>query len=106
MSGVLPQINFVGHSETAWTFSGQRAGHRDIPLTERRERDAYLLSVRQKGMSFAKVLASPLQRIRRTSEIAGFGECALANPDLMEWGYGAYEGRSTVDIRAERHGAS
>ena len=55
-------------------------------------------------MSFTKVLTSPLQRARRTAELAGFVECAQADPDLMEWDYGAYEGRRTSDIRAERPG--
>ena len=55
-----------------------------------------------KGLSFAKVFTSPLQRARQTAELAGFGESAEADPDLMEWDYGDYEGRRTVDIRAER----
>ena len=56
------------------------------------------------GFSFAEVLTSPLQRARRTAELAGFGESAQADPDLMEWDYGAYEGRRTIDIRTERPG--
>jgi len=106
MSGVPPEIYLVRHGETARTFSGQHTGRRDIPLAERGKCDAQAFRVRLKDMGFAKVLASQLQRAWRTGEIAGFGECAQAKPDLMEWGYGAYEGRSAVDIRAERPGAS
>lgn len=104
MSGALPSVYLVRHGETAWTISGQHTGRTDIPLTERGERDAQELSARLRGLTFAKVLASPLQRARRTGELAGFGGCAQADPDLMEWDYGDYEGRRTVDIQAERPG--
>jgi broad specificity phosphatase PhoE len=104
MSGVLPKVYLVRHGETAWTISGQHTGRTDISLTREGERDAQALSARLKGMSFARVLTSPLQRARRTGERAGFGECAQPDPDLTEWDYGAYEGRRTIDIRAERPG--
>jgi len=101
MSDVLPEVYLVRHGETAWSLSGQHTGRTDIPLTERGERDAQELSTRLQGLSFAKVFSSPLQRARRTSDLAGFGESAEIDPDLMEWDYGAYEGRRTLDIRAE-----
>ena len=104
MSGVFPKVYLVRHGETAWTISGQHTGRTDIPLTDQGERDAQALRTRLKGLSFAKGLTSPLQRARRTGELAGFGECVEIDPDLMEWDYGTYEGRRTVDIRAERPG--
>ena len=104
MNETLPQVYLVRHGETAWTISGQHTGRTDIPLTERGEDDAQELSARLRGLSFAKVFTSPLQRARRTGELAGFGESAEADRDLMEWDYGAYEGRRTIDIRAERPG--
>lgn len=104
MNGALAQVYLVRHGETAWTISRQHTGRTDIPLTERGEREAQALSARLGGMSFTKVLTSPLQRARRTGELAGFAERAQADPDLMEWDYGAYEGRRTSDIRAERPG--
>ena len=104
MNEALPQVYLVRHGETAWTISGQHTGRTDIPLTERGEDDAQELSARLRGLSIAKVFTSPLQRARRTGELAGFGESAEADPDLMEWDYGAYEGRRTLDIRAEHPG--
>jgi len=104
MNQTLPQIYLVRHGETAWALTGQHTGRTDIPLTERGERAAQELNARLKGLSFAKIFTSPLQRARRTAELAGFGESAQADPDLMEWDYGDYEGRRTVDIRAERPG--
>jgi probable phosphoglycerate mutase len=56
------------------------------------------------GLSFVQVLTSPLQRARRTAVLAGFDECAQPDPDLLEWDYGAYEGRRTAEIQAERPG--
>jgi len=104
MSDALPKVYLVRHGETPWTISGQHTGRTDIALTERGERDAQTLSGRLQAMRFAAVLTSPLQRARRTCELAGFGAGAQADPDLTEWDYGAYEGRRTSDIRAERPG--
>ena len=104
MSGALPKVYLVRHGETAWSISGQHTGRTDIPLTERGEHAAQELNMRLKELRFANVFTSPLQRARRTCELADFGESAQPDPDLMEWHYGAYEGRRTVDIRAERPG--
>jgi broad specificity phosphatase PhoE len=102
MSQALPVIYLARHGETAWTVSGQHTGLTDIPLTEHGERNARRLGERLKGLTFPHVLTSPLQRARRTCELAGFGKVAEVDPDLVEWNYGAYEGRKNVDIRKER----
>ena len=104
MSAALPQVYLVRHGETAWSLSGQATGRADIPLTEQGEREAQALRSRLQGLEFAGVLTSPLQRARRTCELAGFGACAEVDADLAEWDYGAYEGRRTADILAERPG--
>ena len=70
----------------------------DIPLTAHGESDAKKLAGRLQGLSVAKVFTSPLQRARRTCELAGFGSVARIDPDLMEWNYGAYEGKTTADM--------
>jgi len=56
------------------------------------------------GLSFVQVFTSPLQRAQRAAELEGFDDCAQPDPDLMEWDYGAYEGRRTAEIKAERPG--
>ena len=84
MSDTLPKVYLARHSETAWTISGQHTGRTDIALTAKGERDAQALSGQLQGLSFASVLTSPLQRARRSAEMAGFGERAQADPDLME----------------------
>ena len=102
MSEKFPVVYCARHGETAWTLTGQHTGRTDLPLTERGEENARRLGERLQGMTFAKVLTSPLRRARRTCELAGFGPVAEIDPDLVEWDYGQYEGRLTVDIRKER----
>ena len=102
MSEVLPIVYLARHGETAWTLSGQHTGLTDLPLTERGERNARRLQERLRNVTFAKVFTSPLQRARRTCELAGFGSVAEIDRDLLEWNYGEYEGRLTTDIHRER----
>ena len=97
----LPMIYLARHGETAWSLTGQHTGLTDLPLTELGERNARRLRDRLRGLKFAKVFTSPLRRARRTCELAGFGSIAELVPDLVEWDYGEYEGRRTVEIRAE-----
>ena len=100
----LPEVYLARHGETAWTITGQHTGRTDIPLTARGEQNALSLRQRLNGVTFAKVLVSPLSRARRTCELAGFGDTAEVAPELHEWDYGDYEGRRTADIRQERPG--
>ncbi|HEX4808589.1 MAG TPA: histidine phosphatase family protein [Bryobacteraceae bacterium] len=102
MNKKLPVIYFARHGETAWTLTGQHTGLTDLPLTPQGERNARGLAGRLTGLVFAKVFTSPLQRARRTCELAGFGAGAEIDSDLVEWNYGAYEGHRTAEIRAER----
>jgi probable phosphoglycerate mutase len=97
-----PIIYLARHGETAWSLSGQHTGLTDLPLTARGERNASRLRQRLAGLTFVKVFTSPLQRARRTCELAGFGPVAEIDNDLLEWNYGEYEGRRTSEIRAER----
>jgi probable phosphoglycerate mutase len=60
------------------------------------------LGERLKGMTFAKVFTSPLQRASRTCELAGFGAVAETDPDLVEWDYGQYEGLTSAEILRKR----
>jgi probable phosphoglycerate mutase len=90
------------HGETAWTISGQHTGRTDLPLTERGEANARRLGKLIGDEKFARVFTSPLTRTRRTCELAGFGERAEELDDLLEWNYGQYEGKKTVDIRQDR----
>ena len=102
MSEILPVIYLARHGETAWSVTGQHTGLTDLPLTQRGERNAARLGEWLAGSVFAKVLTSPLQRARRTCELAGFGDVAEVDRDLIEWNYGDYEGLRTAQIHAKR----
>jgi len=96
--GQLPMVYLARHGETAWTISGQFTGLTDLPLTERGERNARRLGERLKGLKFARVFTSPLQRAFRTCELAGFKTVAAVDADLVEWNYGAYDGKTTDEV--------
>jgi len=102
MSEALSVAYIARHGETAWSLSGQHTGLTDLPLTSNGERNARRLGERLKGMTFAKVFTSPLQRAARTCELAGFGTSAETDPDLVEWNYGQYEGLRSAEILARR----
>ena len=104
MNAALPSVLLARHGETAWSLSGQHTGLSDIPLTPQGEANACDLGARLRAMRFDLVLTSPLQRARRTCDLAGFGDVALAEPDLVEWNYGDYEGKRTVEILQQRPG--
>lgn len=98
----LARIYLVRHGETAWSLSGQHTGRTDIPLTEQGEQDARKLAERLRAVRFSRLFTSPLQRARRTYELAGLKEIAEIEPDLTEWDYGDYEGLRPEDIRSAR----
>jgi broad specificity phosphatase PhoE len=96
----------IRHGETEWSLSGAHTGLTDIPLTAQGEAKAAAIRQKLAGHKFALALTSPLQRARRTCEIAGFGDRAELEPNLVEWSYGDYEGRTTDQIQQERPGWS
>src|SRR4026207_2198620 len=99
---MFPIVYLARHGETAWTLSGQYTGLTDLALTERGERNARRLEERLRGVTFAKVFTSPLQRATRTCELAGFGAVAEIDRDLLAWNHGEDEGRRTAEILKER----
>lgn len=102
MGEVYPIVYVARHGETAWSLSGQHTGRTDLPLTANGERNAKRLGERLKGLTFAKVFTSPLQRASRTCALAGFGAGAIVDADLVEWDYGDYEAKTSAEIHARR----
>ena len=94
-----PEIWLIRHGETEWSLSGQHTGRTDLPLTAAGVREAKELGRYLAGRPFALVLTSPLQRAHETCKLAGYGGVAQIEPDLCEWDYGAYEGRTSAQIQ-------
>lgn len=94
-------IWLIRHGQTAWTLSGAHTGRTDLPLTEAGRENAIAVGRWLAARPFSLVLTSPLTRARETCRLAGYGDVAEVDPDLCEWNYGDYEGRTTADIRKE-----
>ena len=92
------------HGETVWSRTGRHTGRTDVPLTGQGRREARALGRLLGGRRFDLVLASPLSRAWETCRLAGYGDVAEPCLDLLEWDYGAVEGRTAAEVRAERPG--
>jgi len=96
-----PEILLARHGETEWSRDLRHTGHTDVPLTDTGRGQAHALGRRFLGLHPALVLTSPLSRAAETCRLAGLGDQAVAEPDLVEWDYGDYEGRTTEEIRRD-----
>jgi broad specificity phosphatase PhoE len=94
-----PEVLLLRHGETEWSASGRHTGRTDVELTDRGRAQARALGAAVASRSFALVLASPLRRATETCRLAGLD--GTVDPDLREWDYGDYEGRTTPEIREE-----
>ena len=106
MSTEEQKVYLLRHGETEWSLNGRHTGVTDIPLTENGRVAARLLKPILAKVTFTLVLTSPLQRARETCELAGLGQFANVEPDLIEWNYGEYEGLKTDQIRLTSPGWS
>ena len=94
----------VRHGETTWARLGRHTSRTDVPLTARGRDEARRLGDDLAGQQFAVVLSSPRQRALETARLAGFADQVEVTDDLVEWDYGADEGLTTPQIRADRPG--
>jgi broad specificity phosphatase PhoE len=97
----LPEIWLFRHGETEWSRAGRHTGRTDLPLTAAGEREAATLPQRIGDRRFSLVLSSPLLRAWETCRLAGFAASAQKTDDLLEWDYGACEGRTAAEIREQ-----
>lgn len=94
-----PLLYVVRHGATEWSRSGQHTGRTDLPLLPEGEEQARATGALLANIDFSLVLCSPMQRARRTCELAGLLDRAVTDNDLQEWDYGDYEGVTTPTIR-------
>ncbi|GGW09947.1 phosphatase [Streptomyces capoamus] len=99
----MGDLLLVRHGETEWSRSGQHTSWTDLPLTRHGEEQAKSLAPLLTGRTYARALASPFDRARRTAELAGIAGVE-PEPDLHEWDYGGYEGVTTAEIHRSRPG--
>ncbi len=101
MSG-MGELLLVRHGETEWSRTHKHTGRTDLPLTAYGERQAASLGPLLAGRTLVASWTSPLERARRTAELAGM--TPLVDDDLVEWDNGDYEGLSTAQIREQHPG--
>lgn len=90
------RIILCRHGETEWSLNGKHTSYSDIPLTKHGEIQAKELKNKLTNFSYDIVYSSPLQRAKKTCELAGFH--AIIEPLAVEWNYGKYEGLTTSEI--------
>lgn len=88
----------VRHGETDWARERLHTGRTDVPLNATGRVQARALAHRLPLGSPAAVWVSPLQRAQETARLAGLTVDRIVE-DLIEWDYGAADGRSTAEIR-------
>ncbi len=99
----MGELIVLRHSETEWSAAGRHTGRTDVPLTAHGEAEAAALAPALARRQIRATFCSPAQRAVRTAELAGLKDIKL-DPDLWEWDYGGYEGRTTEQIQAGRPG--
>jgi probable phosphoglycerate mutase len=104
MAATLPRLFLARHGDTAWTDARKHTGLTDIPLNPHGEKRALKMGARLREFSFTRVFTSPLKRASKSCELAGYGDVAEVDADLVEWDYGRFEGMLTVDILKDRPG--
>jgi probable phosphoglycerate mutase len=101
--GLMGELILLRHGETEWSRALRHTGRTDVPLTAAGEAAAAALAPALAARKVRATFTSPAQRAARTAALAGLAD-ATTDPDLQEWDYGGYEGRTTADIRSERPG--
>ena len=96
------RLYLIRHGETEWSLDHRHTGRTDIPLTANGESEARELGKHLRDIQFSHILTSPLKRAQQTCALVGLDQVPEIEPDLVEWDYGDYEGKQSVNIRKER----
>lgn len=102
----VDHVVLVRHGATDWSTARRHTGRTDVVLNTDGQAQAVALAPTMAALARRApltVLTSPLQRARRTAELAGLTPYQV-DDDLVEWDYGAYEGLTTPQIRQQAPG--
>ena len=99
----MGELIVLRHGETEWSRDLRHTGRTDLPLTPAGEAAATALAPALAARPVRATFTSPARRAMATAALAGLTG-AKQDPDLQEWDYGGYEGRTTAEIRASRPG--
>jgi broad specificity phosphatase PhoE len=100
-------VVLVRHGSTSWAEQRKHTGRTDIALTPLGEDEARSLREPLALLAAGKsvhAFTSPLQRAAMTYQLSASEYPAVLNDDLAEFDYGAYEGRTSAEIRTENPG--
>src|SRR5688500_12459146 len=100
----MTTLYLLRHGETEWNREGNRyCGRTDVPLSPVGREQARLVAAVLRDVPFAAVCCSTLRRSRETAEIIAAGRDlpVVADPRLMERNFGAWEGKTPVEIERD-----
>jgi probable phosphoglycerate mutase len=103
----VPRILLIRHGQSTWNAEGRWQGQADPPLSELGEEQARDAARRLQAGDFSRVVASDLQRARRTAELLAeaLGLAVEIDPDLREIDVGDWEGLTRAEIEERAPGA-
>ena len=103
----MPRILLIRHGQSTWNAEGRWQGQADPPLSELGEEQARDAARRLRAGAFSRLVASDLQRARRTAEILAevLGLAVDIDPDLREIDVGDWQGLTRAEINERAPGA-
>jgi ribonuclease H / adenosylcobalamin/alpha-ribazole phosphatase len=93
------RLLLIRHGETAFTAGKRYSGRGDIPLTPNGRAQGEAVAKRVAAMGATAAVSSPLSRCLETAELIGVP--VTSDPDLIECDFGAWEGMTFSEVRAQ-----
>lgn len=97
------EIYFVRHGQTDYNILGKYYGRTDVVLNETGKKQAREIAKFLSGISFDKIITSPLKRAYDTAKIIGDGRKIVIEKEelLCEQDFGIFEGKSYLELQKE-----
>ncbi len=94
------KLLIVRHGQTDWNVQGKAQGRTDTNLNETGIEQAKMLAEKLMDYNIDVIISSPLKRARKTAEIIANGRKipTLCDEDIIERGFGRYEGQAAKHI--------